>query len=262
MKRTPISHAFLYAAGVGNRLGPDLGDEPKVLLEFGGKSLLERHVENLARVGIERLVIVVGHKCASITRALVPLRERYAVDVEEIFNPHFREGSVLSLDASLARLCEVNGPVLLMDGDVLYPPAILERLIASPSPTALLIDREWSATDDDPVLVPLENGRPFEFRKRFAGAAEAVGESIGFFKVGLDDIHLLVAETKLRVRESRRTEPYEEVLRAMVLGDRFAAVDVTDLPWIEIDFPEDVEKARREVLPLIEKVESQERTSA
>ena len=29
----------------------------------------------------------------------------------------------------------------------------------------------------------------------------------------------------------------------------FQVEDVTGLPWVEIDFPEDLEKARREILP-------------
>ena len=35
--------------------------------------------------------------------------------------------------------------------------------------------------------------------------------------------------------------------------DWFGFEDVTGLPWIEIDFPEDVVRARDEVLPAIQK---------
>ena len=47
--------------------------------------------------------------------------------------------------------------------------------------------------------------------------------------------------------------PHEEVLRNLLLRapDAFAFEDVTGLPWIEIDFPEDVVRARNEILPLI-----------
>ena len=71
-----------------------------------------------------------------------------------------------------------------MDADVLYPAWVLERLVRSENPTALLLDREYSTDDDDPVLVPVRNGRPFEFRKKWTGQADFVGESIGFFKIG------------------------------------------------------------------------------
>ncbi len=39
--------AILFAAGVGSRLG-GVHDGPKILLEFGGHSLLERHLRLLS----------------------------------------------------------------------------------------------------------------------------------------------------------------------------------------------------------------------
>jgi len=48
-----------------------------------------------------------------------------------------------------------------------------------------------------------------------------------------------------------RAASYDEVLRQMVRAGRFGHEDVTGLPWIEIDFPADVERAAREVLPAI-----------
>ena len=45
---------------------------------------------------------------------------------------------------------------------------------------------------------------------------------------------------------------YEEALRDILLTgprERFGWEDITGLPWIEIDFPEDVEKASTQVLP-------------
>jgi choline kinase len=38
-----------------------------------------------------------------------------------------------------------------------------------------------------------------------------------------------------------------------VLAGRFGFEDVTSLPWTEIDFPEDISRARDEVLPQIER---------
>jgi choline kinase len=44
---------------------------------------------------------------------------------------------------------------------------------------------------------------------------------------------------------------YEEAIRDLILEDptRFTAEDVGDLPWTEIDFPEDVDRARDIILP-------------
>jgi choline kinase len=56
------------------------------------------------------------------------------------------------------------------------------------------------------------------------------------------------------VQEGRTREDYEEAIRDKILAepDRFAATDVSDIPWTEIDFIEDVERARNQILPRLE----------
>ena len=53
--------AIILAAGVGRRL-EDHGDRPKCLLEFGGHSLLERHVRILKNLGVTDLTLCVGYR--------------------------------------------------------------------------------------------------------------------------------------------------------------------------------------------------------
>jgi choline kinase len=142
-----------------------------------------------------------------------------------------------------------------MDGDVLYPAEFLRRLTDSPHPTALLIDRDYSTVDDDPVLVPINNGRPFDFIKKWQGKAEQIGESIGFFKVSPDDLPDLIRLTQNTSAGEGRAASYDDVLRKLVQGGRFGHEDVTGLPWTEIDFPRDVERAALEILPAIAKLQ-------
>jgi choline kinase len=243
--------AIIYAAGRGLRLGPSYARRPKILLEFGSRSLLEWHAARLAAAGIEEMVVVSGYQREEMLRAIKTLPLPPGFEVRELFNPSFTEGSVLSLHVSLPEILASKRPLLLMDGDVLYPGVLLERLVASPHRTVLLIDRDYSTADDDPVLVPIAGGRPLEFRKRWSGTADAVGESIGFFKIDPVDFPALSREAEKRLAGSGRAEPYEEVLRALVLAGRFRHEDVTGLPWTEIDFPGDVEHARQEVWPAI-----------
>jgi len=243
-------NAIIYAAGKGVRLG---SDRPKILLEFGGHSLLEWHVARLAAAGVSRLLVVTGFQREQIAAMLPRLGQQYAVKIEEAVNHDFDEGSVLSFHVSLPYLTGAHDPVLLMDGDVLYPAAMLRRLIDSPNPTTLLIDRKYSTADDDPVLVPVRNGRPVEFRKKWTGEADLIGESVGFFKIAAADLPLLETETERRLSGAQRNESYDEVLRTLVLAGRFGYEDVTGLPWTEIDFPQDIARATNEILPLIQR---------
>ena len=242
----------MYAAGVGMRLKSAFGERPKVLLEFGGKTLLEWHFLRLVETGVKRLTIVTGYQHQLIKQSLPTLRDRHGIEVSAVVNPHFTEGSILSLAASIPALQAppAGEPVLLMDGDVLYPTEILRRLVGSPHRTALLIDRDYSTADDDPVLVPIAKGRPFDFVKKWQGEAEQIGESIGFFKVSPEDLPELISLTQT-MSAGNRAASYDDALRKLVQSGRFGHEDVTSLPWTEIDFPEDVERANREVLPAI-----------
>lgn len=241
--------AIIYAAGRGLRLGANL---PKVLLEFGGRSLLDWHALRLREVGVNELVIVTGHLREKIAAELPQLQKRHGIALREIVNERFREGSVLSFFVSLPEIESSPETVLLMDADVLYPAEMLRRLIRSEHRTALLLDREFSTADDDPVLVPVKGGRPFEFRKKWTGEAEIVGESVGFFKVSPQDLPFLIEETRRRASGADCQDSYDDVLRVMVRAGRFGYEDVTDLPWTEIDFPEDIERAQNKVLRRIE----------
>jgi len=244
-------NAILYVAGRASRLGALAQGRNKVLLEFGGLSLLERHVKILARLGVPKLFVVTGHLREQLLAVFPGLQSRYGVELVELFNADFAEGSVLSMHASLPALESAGDGVLIMDGDVLYDLRLLQRLIQSPERTALLVDRGYTTTDEDPVLVPMRNGKPFEFLKQWRGDADSVGESVGFFKVDAADLPLLIQETNARTTGSRRSESYDNILRALVLAGRFSAVDVTDLPWTEIDFPADIDHANRVVVPAL-----------
>lgn len=245
-------NAIIYAAGRGSRLAGEGGARHKVLLELDGRSLLDRHVGHLAALGVERVVVVTGHERGAVASAFEGLRRRHGIEFEELFNPDHCEGSVLSMAVSIPVLEQTGDRVLLLDGDVLYGREMLRRLVESAHRTALLVDRGYSQADEDPVLVPLRDGRPVDFVKRWCGRADAVGESVGFFKVDAADVPVLVRETRARLEGARRADSYDDVLRVLVRAGLFGAEDVTGLPWTEIDFPGDLDHARRVILPALE----------
>ena len=243
--------AIIYAAGTGRRLEGRFGPRPKLLIEFGGRSLLDWHIQRLKEVGCEDLVVVTGYLREPLEAELMLLGRRHKLRTRALCNPDFMEGSVLSFAVSIPELEAQSEPLLLMDGDVLYPAEMLRRLWRSSHPTALLVDRDYSTADDDPVLVPMRAGRPFDFCKKWKGEADAVGESIGFFKCDPRDLPRLIKETRHRMSGPSRRDSYDDVLRILVLEGRFGAEDVTGLPWTEIDFPSDADRAENEVLPAI-----------
>ena len=239
--------AILLAAGIGKRLGP-AHDGPKCLLEFAGRTLLERHLDALAALGVDTVTLCLGHASTRIAQALPA---RHARRVVLHFNPLYTLGSVVSLWAARQALL-AGDDVLVMDADVLYDEAILHRLVDSAHTDCFLLDRAFEA-GDEPVKICLAGDRIVEFRKRLPDDLRytAIGESVGFFKFGVDSATRLARLASAYCADDRRDLPHEEALRELVLAPaaRVGIEDVTGLPWIEIDFPHDIHRARQDILP-------------
>jgi choline kinase len=244
-----VASAIILAAGVGRRLGA-AGDRPKVLLEFGGRTLLARHLEALRAHGVEDIGITVGHRRELIGAELSRLGWRGRVELVD--NPRYREGSLVSLWAQSARL-RARRPVLLLDGDVLYDERMIGSLLLAPCENALLVDRGIEP-GDEPVKVCFRGGAIVDFRKRPEHACDWHGESVGFFRFSAAMASALADRCAAYVAAGRTELEYEEAIRDLILAepDRFGAADITALPWIEIDFEDDVVRARREILPQLE----------
>lgn len=242
--------AIILAAGVGARLGAD-GERPKCLLEFGGITLLERHLRNLAAAGITDVAVCTGYEAGLLEQAVAG---RAQPRVKTLLNPAFREGSVVSL-WTMREALRAGDDILLMDADVLYDGDFLRLLAATPVHNRFLCDRDFEP-GEEPVKICLERGRVVEFRKQLAPDLryDDAGESVGFFSLTAATASALADITEAYVGADRRNEPYEEAIRDLVLaqGAAFDVVDVTGRPWIEIDFPEDISRANEQILPRIQ----------
>ena len=115
--------AVILAAGVGRRLSEVL-KQPKSLLAFNGRSLMQRHLENLARVGVTEICLCLGYEHEKI---LSGIQCPAGVQLSHRFNPDYREGSMISL-WTMREDFDAEEDVLLMDADVLYEFSILASL--------------------------------------------------------------------------------------------------------------------------------------
>jgi choline kinase len=217
--------AVLLVAGVGRRLG---SDRPKVLLEIGGRTLLDRHLENLARANVPVLAVT-GFRSEAIGVK------------KKVLNPEYRRGSLLSLKAALDAIDE---DAVLMDGDVLYDPAILSDVIALRRGFA--IDPRTDPGDEE-MMIGVKGGKVRAIRRGKLPGFDLVGEGVGFFKVDRASLPALRAD----VAASDPDGDYEKALDRFVAREGADYVLVGGRPWTEIDFPEDVERAEREILPLL-----------
>ncbi len=220
--------ALLLAAGVGRRLGDD---RPKVLLEVGGRTLLDRHLENLRKAGIA-LRVVTGFHSDQIEDAL-------GENAEIVHNAQFRSGSVLSLRCGLEGL---DDDVVVMDGDVLYDPTILMDVMHLERGFAL--DPRTDPGDEE-MMIGVRDGKARAIRRGKLAEFELVGEGVGFFK--LDRAH--IDPLRACIERCDPEGDYEAALDLLIGEHGADYVEVGERPWTEIDFPEDVVRAETEILP-------------
>jgi choline kinase len=240
--------ALILAAGQGKRL-EGYRHRPKCLLEFGGQSLLERHISLLHALDIAEIAVAVGYEAEQVSQALEKLP--FHPQPQTVYNSDFKQGSVVSLWVLREYLC-AGGEVLVLDADVLYDQRLLQRLVRSPHPNCLLLDRHFEP-GVEPVKICLREGIPVEFRKQIAAdlSYDTLGESVGFFRFSEATARRLTAHCQIYITQAQRETPHEEAIRDLILEapTAFGIEDITGLPWIEIDFPQDVVTARQKILP-------------
>jgi choline kinase len=239
----------MLAAGVGRRLG-DESLPPKVLLRFGGRTLLERHVAILRHCGIEGIDLVVGHRAEEVAAEIDRIGARDMIETR--FNPDFEAGSIVSL-WHLHEAFSTGEPVIFMDGDVLYDHRMLERLLASAQRNCSLMDRNVE-DGEDPVKLCMRDGVLVDFHQRPRRDHDWWGEWIGFSLFTPEIAAKIVQAAGRIVAAGDLGTICEDAIREVVVAEppgAFGVEDVTGLPWVEIDFPEDLEKAGSEVLPTL-----------
>lgn len=245
---------IILAAGRGSRLNGTAGDSPKCLVELGGMSLVERQIQALRGAGIDDIVMVVGCQADRVRRTCGH-RITYVENVR-----YAQTNSMYSL--WMARPLLYEGFVVL-NCDVLFHPALLSDLLTARHENALLLayrEANQPAFGDEEMKVKVRCGRVVEMSKQM-DPAEADGENLGIVKFGpkgaaalVDIMDRLIAAGGVRDWAPRAFSEFAQTRPLYALGTR-------GLPWTEIDFPEDYQRALHDVLPAIE-ADTQDETDA
>lgn len=238
--------AIILAAGVGKRLLGTSGGRPKCLVEIGGRSLLLRLLDDLFAVGVTDATVVTGFGDETVRAAVGGAPT--GMDVRCVTNPRYTEGAILSLWTARDRL---DRDVIVMDADVLCARAMLARLVRSTYPNAFLLDASQENTGEEQMLL-VRGGWVRNIVRGGAPGYELQGESIGFLKLSAAAARLLRALLDERVDAGHTGIEHEEVYPQLLERVEVGFERVDGMPWIEVDFPADVERAEREILPRIE----------
>ena len=237
--------ALILAAGIGKRLKVNI---PKILLKIGSKSLLERHVENLLNLGIKNIGIVIGYKSNQLRNFIKKIDRKKNIKIFK--NSSYRLGSIVSL-VSASKFFYTKGNLIIMDGDVFYDKKILKKLINSKKRNCLLIDKKFEK-GEEPVKVCIKNNKIIDFGKIVNQDFDYQGESVGFFKFS-NKSSLKFLQQSRKIMKSNKNLMYEEAIQKIIKEKkiRMDFENITNLPWVEIDFKKDLIFAKKKILKQI-----------
>ena len=124
-------NVIILAAGEGKRLRPLTNDRPKCLIEFHGKTLLDRQVSVFQRCGIDNICVVTGYNDHMFKNS----------DLEYVYNENFLSTNMLkSLFCAEKKITEST---IVSYGDIIFEEKVLRNLIDAEDDFSVIIDKNW-----------------------------------------------------------------------------------------------------------------------
>lgn len=231
--------AIVLAAGQGRRLLPWTHDLPKCLLPFHGRPLIAWQLDALSKAGVDEVVVVTGFAAPAVDQALAELVPP-GLSVRTVYNPFF---AVAENIASCWMIREelLVGEVAVLNGDVLFEPAVLQRVRAQAlRPLTVTIDRK-NDYDADDMKVQTAGDRLLRIGKTLS---EADGESIGLLLLRGLGGHLFIRAVESILRQPGGVSRwYLSAVDELAIRGVVGAVPIVGLSWTEVDYPADLARA-------------------
>ena len=231
---------LILAAGAGKRLGNNL---PKCLTRIGGMTILQRQIAEMKRAGISDIYIVVGYRNDDIRRYVNEdiLPRITELNIAFDINPRFLEtNTARSLEIGLRSCRGKREPVLFLNGDVVFEDDILPGFTEQIYDEHIVVFVQKTECGEEEIKIVTDGEGNIVSIGKHIETELAEGEGIGINYVPASLVNPLIDELG-RCQESDFFEKAfdkltaEGIIKAFDIGNRFA---------IEIDFPDDLLKAR------------------
>ena len=226
--------AIITAAGVGSRLGKATEKNNKCLLKVHGKMLIEISVDILHRHGIREILVVTGHCYGKVEKALKG-------KATFVYNPFYQVSGILP-SVWLCKNYVENDNFVFITGDSLYHPDVLKNCIKKKGSIVVCVEKKNCDVEDSKVIIKnnkiVKMGKNIELEK-------ATGEFTGILKIE-KKANGKVFDTIEKVLKQGKLNAYLTDVLMALKKERFPLVlsYTNPHPRIEIDYPEDLMKAK------------------
>lgn len=223
--------AVILAAGMGKRLGISI---PKCTIKVDEETLIQRLNRLIQELGLESIVVV-GYRHKDV--------KKFIPGVKTIYNDMFDRGSTYSLYLARDYFPE-SEPFIFLQSDLLFHRRLLEECIHAHGSRLVVGPRHEHSNEE--IVVQSKEGIVINMER---GSANGL-EWRGIVRVAPEDRKELLLALEQNVSSSLDT-PLWKTLRTFCTN---ASVQIlySDATWTEIDFIEDLIKAREKIWMLIQ----------
>lgn len=241
---------IIIAAGLGSRLKKYTDNLPKCMLDFAGKTLLQRQIEAFKINGLNKISVIRGFKKEKINYPDITYFENDEYKNNNILNSLFYAEEALS------------GHVIVAYSDILFEKEVVQRLMQSEHDISIVVDIDWRAyyinRKEHPIneaenVIFDANNNVLEIGKILTNKHDVHGEFIGMMKFSPRGSEVFKKHF-LRAKELFWNKPFQ---RAKLFQKAYITdiiQDMTDLGvpihcviiergWKEIDTVEDYKNA-------------------
>ena len=242
--------ALIIAAGLGSRLKKHTENLPKCMLDFGGKTLLQRQLDSYKKCGIKDISLIRGYKKEKINYKGIKYFENTDYKNNNILNSIFYAEKV------------INGNIIISYSDILFDSSVVERTLDTDHDISVVVDIDWRGyyvgRKDHPIseaenVIFNSNNEVEKIGKINTGNEEVHGEFIGMIKLS-DRGTEIFKEHFHRLKKIYWNKPFQraKIFQKAYLTDFIQElVDIgikvhcviIESGWKEIDTVEDYKKA-------------------
>ena len=244
------SKALIIAAGLGSRLKKHTENLPKCMLDFGGKTLLQRQLDSYKKCGIKDISLIRGYKKEKINYKGIKYFE----------NKDYKENNILNSIFYAEK--NINGNLIISYSDILFDPSVVKRLIESDHDISVVVDIDWRGyyvgRKEHPIseaenVIFNSNNEVEKIGKINTGKEEVHGEFIGMIKLSQNGSEIFKQQFN-RIKKIYWNKPFQrsKIFQKAYLTDFIQElVDIgikvhcviIESGWKEIDTVEDYKKA-------------------
>lgn len=238
-----VKTAVILAAGLGSRLKDRTKEKPKAFLQIGGKSLIERSIDNLIEQGITKIIIGTGY----LNEYFDALKDQYPMIVTHRNDDFAQTGSMYTL-YNLRHL--IDEPFLLLEADLLYEKNALISILQTGKPDVILASGQ-THSNDEVYIEANANSDLVNMSKQVSELQHISGELVGISKVSEKTFGAMCDYANARYDTGDRSFHYEDDFVGIADNIPIHILKIDDLVWCEIDDEQHLQRAQQKVFPII-----------